>query len=174
MDKTSGLYFLCDLFADSFFVDNFFWYYLLNHFELLLDSFRRISKNYGYLTFLRQSKRSSVKYFVCCVHSKSVCCVFRPKNACLRMHSKTIKNIWKAWKSTFSIMRKRGSCQVYEEKWSMRSPVEIHKSASLSLCPGSLRYKFVVSWYAWCYSSSLQHNILRSFCGVLVLWNLYI
>ena len=47
------------------------------------------------------------------------CCVFQPANACLRMRLhgwNRLKTLENDEKSTFSIMRMRGSCKAHEEK----------------------------------------------------------
>ena len=49
----------------------------------------------------------------------TVCCAFRPANACLRMclHGrKRLKTLENEWKSTFFIMHMRSSCKAHEEK----------------------------------------------------------
>ena len=50
----------------------------------------------------------------------TICWVFRPANAFLRMHLRGQKQ-WKAFKnhenSIFFIMHKRGSCKANEQKW---------------------------------------------------------
>ena len=87
------------------------------------------------------------EYWTAPVYKSRLLCI--STRECMLAHafawSKTIKNIWKSWKSTFFIMHTRGSRKAHEEKWvlfswfsnvfdcfwpcaSRRSLVEIHNT----------------------------------------------